>query len=105
MSIILPPPPSKEEQSYFVEEDSKEFGLTKSDYEFLLSDIEQAIEDANRKYGYGEPGYIDDVGDFYPFPDNDKPRKTRKQSTEEVAIARGIIKIHRPEEIKKEGDC
>jgi hypothetical protein len=34
-----------QEQSYFVEEDSKEFGLTKDDYEFLLSDIEQAIED------------------------------------------------------------
>jgi hypothetical protein len=95
-----------QEQSYFVEEDSKEFGITYSEYQFLLGDIEQAIEDANRKYGYGEAGYIDEVGDFCPFPDNDKPNriKDRRLSTEEVAIARGIIKVHRPEEIKKEGD-
>ena len=91
-----------QEQSYFVEEDSKEFGLTKDDYEFLLSDIEQAIEDANREYGYGEPGYFDKDGNFYPFVDNDKPRKTRKLSPEEVAIAKGIIKIHHPVDEVKE---
>jgi hypothetical protein len=94
----------EDEQSYFVEEDSKEFGLTFSDYEFLLSDIEQAIEDANRKYGYGEPGYFDKDGNYYFAPIDDKPRKTRKLSTEEVAIARGIIKVHHPEDVKKGAD-
>ena len=63
MSTILPPPPPREE--FFLEED---------DYEFLLGDIAQAIEDANRKYGFGEDGYIDHNGDFCPFDDNDKPR-------------------------------
>lgn len=91
----------QEEQSYFVE-DSKEFGLTKDDYEFLLGDIAQGIEDANRKYGYGDDGYIDKDENYYFAPIDDKPRKTRKLSTEEVAIAKGIIKVHRPEEIKKE---
>ena len=72
--------PTTTEQEYFVGEDSKEFGLTKGDYEFLLSDIEQAIEDANRKYGNGEAGYIDNHGNFYPFPDADKPRKIKSKS-------------------------
>lgn len=78
-------------------------GLTDEEYQFLLDDIEEAIAEGNRKYGYGEPGYIDADGNFYPFPDNDKPRQTltlkpkpkrkRRPSVEQVAIARGIIKV------------
>ena len=95
-----------QEQSYFIDEASKECGLTKEEYEFLLSDIEQAIEDGNRKYGFGESGTIDRDGNFYPFLDADKPRKfkDKKISPEDLAITRGIIKIHRPNpvEIEKE---
>ena len=64
-------------ESYFVDENSREFGLTKGDYEFLLSDIEQGIRDGNRKYGFGESGTIDRDGNFYPFPDADKPRRIK----------------------------
>ena len=93
-------------ESYFVDENSREFGLTKGDYEFLLSDIAQGFEDANRKYGYGEAGIIGKDGDFYPFPDANKPRKIKKPSTEDVAIANGIIKVHHPNpKSEKVGDC
>jgi hypothetical protein len=87
----------EQEQSYFIDEDSKECGLTKAEYEFLLEDIDNAIAEANRKYGCGEPGYIDKHGDYHPFPAG-KPVKSkhRKLSPEDVAIARGIIKINRP---------
>lgn len=87
----------------------KEEWFTDEDYQFLLGDIEEAIAEGNRKYGYGEPGYIDADGNFYPFPDNDKPRnfaglkprprpipkpkRKRRPSVEQVAIARGIIKV------------
>lgn len=67
------------EEEYFISEDSKECGLTRLEYEFLLDDIEEAIREGNRKYGFGEPGYIDADGNFYPFPDNDKPRKFARQ--------------------------
>jgi hypothetical protein len=84
-------------------------GLDFDTYQFLLGDIAQAIEDGNRMYGFGEPGYIGADGNFHPFTaDNDnKPKisraktRTRKPSTE-VAIARGIIKIHSPMEVRKE---
>jgi hypothetical protein len=70
-----------------------------------------AIEDANRKYGYGDHGYIGDDGNYYPFPDNDrlknigidhqtlipkskpKTKRKRRPMVEQVAIARGIIKV------------
>jgi hypothetical protein len=48
--------------------------FTDEDYQFLLDDIEEAIAEGNKKYGYGEPGYIDRNGNYYPFPDNNKPR-------------------------------
>ena len=57
-----------QEQEYFIDEDSKETGLTKEEYEFLQSDIEQAIEDANRKYGYGGYGFVDRFGNHYRDP-------------------------------------
>jgi hypothetical protein len=101
MSIILPPPPPQEDE-FLLEEDSKEFGLTKGDYEFLLGDIEQAIEDANRKYGYGDAGYIDNDGNFYPFPDNDKPRRIKVKPVIATAVA---VKKSKIQKQKEEAAC
>jgi hypothetical protein len=39
--------------------------------------IEQAIEDGNRMYGYGEPGYIDNDGNYRPFVEDVRHRKYR----------------------------
>jgi hypothetical protein len=44
------------------------FSLTDEEYHFLLDDIEQAIADANRKYGYGGYGFVDRFGNHYPDP-------------------------------------
>jgi hypothetical protein len=44
---------------------SKQIGLTRDEYEFLLWDIEQAIEEGNRKYGYGGAGYLAADGNYY----------------------------------------
>jgi hypothetical protein len=84
-------------------------GLDFDTYQFLLGDIAQGIEDGNRMYGFGEPGYIGADGNFHPLTDNFIPelepkpklklkskrryRKRTDPSIEEVAIARGIIKI------------
>ena len=38
--------------------DNESFGLTDEEYRFLLDDIDQAIEEGNKKYGYG--GYGND---------------------------------------------
>ena len=75
---VKPTQPQSEDQEYFVSEESKEFGLTKGDYEFLLSDIEQGVRDGNKKYGFGEAGTIDRNGNFYPFTDTEKPRRIKK---------------------------
>jgi hypothetical protein len=94
------------------------YGIDFDTYQFLLDDIAQGIEDGNRMYGFGEPGYIGADGNFCPYPlpdnDNDKPRQTqtlslivkpkskRKRerrrigpSIEQVAVARGIIRAIR----------
>ena len=36
----------------------QEGNFTDEDYQFLLGGIEEAIAESNRKYGYGELGYI-----------------------------------------------
>jgi hypothetical protein len=112
-----------QEQEYFIDEDSKETGLTEEEYNFLQDDIAFQIAEANRIYGYGGYGWVDGFGNHYRYPETlkvlkeeqpspeswdcyeDKPknhkRKSRKISPEEVAIARGIIKI-RPEIQSKE---
>ena len=73
---------------------SKKFGLTRDEYEILLDDIAQAIEEANKEYGcyptlkidkVPKPKYVDHTTIHYL-------NKTRP-SIEEVAIARGIIRI------------
>ena len=83
--------------------------LSDYEYQILLEDIDQAVAEGNKKYGYGGYGYVGLDGNHYPFPGNDKPKKLRPQlrpgkpSTEEVAIARGLIKICSPgAEVKKE---
>jgi hypothetical protein len=50
--------------------EEQEENFTDEDYQFLLDDIEEAIAEGNRKYGYGEPGYIGTDGYFHAFPDN-----------------------------------
>jgi hypothetical protein len=104
------------EWGYILDDDSKEFGLTLDEYQILVEDYEQAIEEGNRKYGYGGAGYIDSDGNYHLPEYNDnyvdhisnqsqkqiqiqrkKRRAKSKESVEEVAIARGIIKILRPE--------
>ena len=40
--------------------ENESFGLSEDDeYEILLEDIEQAIEEGNRRYGYGYGGYVE----------------------------------------------
>jgi hypothetical protein len=109
-TISPPPPPAPPELTGILPYDSKEFGLTQDEYEILLEDIEQAIEEGNSVYGYGGNGYLGEDGNYYPFPDNDKPKripKSRRKSVEQIAIAKGLIKIHEPnqnEERKRELD-
>ena len=70
--------------------DDNFFGLTDDEYEILLEDIEQAVEEGNRKYGYGYGycGYVESKSNARP-----KPKRRRGLSVEQVAIARGIIKV------------
>jgi hypothetical protein len=84
------------------------FGLTDEEYEFLEYDIIQAIAEGNKKYGYGGCGHIDDDGNHYLFPDDDKPKRLRytpkpkpkpkpkRLSVEEIAIARGLLHAIKP---------
>jgi hypothetical protein len=59
------------------------YGIDFDTYQFLLGDIAQGIEDGNRMYGFGEPGYIGADGIFHPLTDNfipdlkQKPRPKR----------------------------
>jgi hypothetical protein len=43
-----------------VSDDNNFFGLTDDEYEILLEDIDQAVVEGNRKYGY-DYGYGEDV--------------------------------------------
>jgi hypothetical protein len=84
------------------------YGIDFDTYQFLLGDIAQGIEDGNRMYGFGEPGYIGTDGNYHPLADNfipeleqkqrpipkSKRKKRNRPSVEQIAIARGIIKIH-----------
>ena len=83
-------------------DDNGSFGSTDEEYQFLLDDIDQAVEEGNKKYGYGGYGYIGKDGNYYLFPDNGKPQRSKPRprpnepSVEEVAIERGLIKIYHP---------
>jgi hypothetical protein len=123
MSTILPPPqPSEKKNLWFeiptkiilekseaqkaedeqddaglVDEASNEFGLTKKDYEYLLYDIELAIADFDREHGFDEYGFYDNGTRYSFLPRNSKPKisekRQRKLSAQDVAIAKGLIRI------------
>ena len=127
MATVLPPPPPEEKDLWFeiptttleeqllqqekeeddanaglVEEDSNEFGLTRRDYEFLIQyDIPKAIDDFDREHGFDGIGYHEANGS-YIFPLSKvkelNQRHKNKISSQEVAIARGIITVRRPTE-------
>jgi hypothetical protein len=68
-NLLYPPPPAPPEPTGILPYDSKEFGLTYDEYMILVEDYERAIEEGNRKYGYGRAGYLDENGDYYlPSP-------------------------------------
>jgi hypothetical protein len=126
MATVLPPPPpppqkdlwfeiptttleeqiqqrqqqeAEEGDAGLIDEDSNEFGLTRRDYEFLQWDIQNAIAQFDEEHGYDGMGYHDRYGNYVYSIDkvkslNEKRRK--KFSAQDVAIARGIIKIYRP---------
>ena len=50
--------------------ENKLFGLTDDEYQNLLEDIDQAVEEGNRKYGYGGR----DVESEFQFQVKPKPR-------------------------------
>jgi hypothetical protein len=77
------------------------FGLTEDEYQILLEDINQAVEEGNRKYGFGEPEYIGAKSKPRPIPKvNPMPTRTRTRRRrieelgpllEEVMLARGLL--------------
>jgi hypothetical protein len=110
--IPLPPPrPTLQEQEQEtdddaagqVEEGSQEFGLTARDYEFLQWDIQNAIAQFDEEYGYDGIGYHEKDGSYlYPLNkvktlDEKHSKNKRKMSAQDVAIAKGLIKIKKVE--------
>jgi hypothetical protein len=85
-----------------VNEDSNQFGLTKRDYEFLQWDIENAIAQFDVEHGYDGIGYHERDGSYIYSIDKvkelDQKRKSKKKiSAQDVAIAKGLIKIKKVE--------
>ena len=70
--------------------ENESFGLSDDEYEILLEDIEQAIEEGNRKYGYGYGLESEPKIKSRPKP---RLKHRRKPSVEQVAIAQGIITV------------
>jgi hypothetical protein len=103
------PQKSKEEQeSGLISEDSKECGITEEEYQFLLDDIAHAIEDGNRMYGYGEPGYIDKQGNYHPFVEPSRRRKyrsNRRFRTKPVIAVAVAVEKTKVQEQKGEAEC
>ena len=82
----------------------QEGNFTDEDYQFLLGDIEEAIAEGNRKYGYGELGYIGVDGYFYPLPEGvilsepkakPNPKRFRLKSKSKLRQRRPQIHYHR----------
>jgi hypothetical protein len=86
-----------------VDEDSNEFGLTRADYNYIIEhDIPLAIADFDREHGYDGTGYHDKSGNYVYSIDkvktlDEKRRKKIRISAQDVAIAKGVIKIRREE--------
>jgi hypothetical protein len=96
-----------------VPEGSSEFGLTAEDALFIEYDIRRAIEDFDSEHGFEGFGYHDEQCNFIHSIDKGKKldkkrRKTRlrsKSSAQDVAIARGLIKIRRSSGDNSEEGC
>jgi hypothetical protein len=95
-----------------VPECSNKFGLTAEDALFLEYDISKAIEDFDSEHDFEGAGYHDGHGNFIPPIDkgrqDEKRRKTRlrsKSSAQDVAIAKGLIKIRRSSGDDSEEGC
>jgi hypothetical protein len=102
------PQKSKEEQQPgLISEDSKECGITEEEYQFLLDDVEQGIEDGNRMYGYGEPGYIDKDGNYHAFDEHDRYRKygANRFKTKPVIATAVAVKKTKIQEQKEQAAC
>jgi hypothetical protein len=85
-----------------VEEDSNEFGLTRRDYELLLWDIENEIARFDEEHGFDGIGYHEKDGSYVYSLDkvkavDEKRRKRFRISAQDVAIAKGLIKIKKVE--------
>jgi hypothetical protein len=85
-----------------IDEDSNEFGLTRRDYEFLQWDIQNTIAQFDEEHGYDGIGYHEKDGSYvYPLDKvkalDEKRRKRIRISAQDVAIAKGIIKIRKVE--------
>jgi hypothetical protein len=85
-----------------VDEDSNEFGLTRGDYEFLQWDIQNAIAQFDEEHGFDGIGYHERDGSYvYPLDKvktlDEKHKKRIRISAQDVAIAKGIIKIKKVE--------
>ena len=98
-----------------IPEGSNEFGLTAKDALFIEYDIRKAIEDFDRKHGFDGIGFYDEYGNYIYSVDrvnklDDKRRniihRSNKVGAQNVAIKKGLIKIHRPsdDEVTKEAD-
>jgi hypothetical protein len=96
-----------------VPQGSCEFGLTAEDAIFMEYDIRKAIEDFDSEHGFEGVGYHDEHGNFiHPIDKgkelDEKRRKTRlrsKSSAQDVAIAKGLIKIRRSSGDNSEEEC
>lgn len=89
-----------------IDEDSNEFGLTREDYAFLQWDIENEIAKFDEEHGFDGIGYHEADGSYiYPLSKvkelNEKRgsiinSRRKKISAQDLAIAKGLIKISRP---------
>ena len=101
--VIVPGLGYTEDGPGLVPEGSNEFGLTAQDALFIEYDIRRAIEDFDREHGFDAVGYHDGYGNYiYSLSkvneldekQHNIKKRTKKTSAQEVAIAKGIIKIH-----------
>jgi hypothetical protein len=96
-----------------VPEGSSEFGLTAEDALFIEYDIRKAIEDFDSEHGFEGVGNHDEHSNFIHPADKGKEldkkrRKTRpksKSSAQDVAIAKGLIKIRQSSSDNSEEGC
>ncbi len=111
--VIVPGLGYIEDGPGLVPEGSSEFGLTAEDALFIEYDIRRAIEDFDSEHGFEGVGYPDEHGNFiHPIDKgkelDEKRRKARlrsKSSAQDVAIAKGLIKIRRSSGDNSEEEC